>query len=114
MRPLRNHCPSSGKVLGNRSKMNPPLPNKDAFSRSNTLENLSELFPVKPVLMLLGTVLLLIGGYYLSLFAIHGFDPDFLQINKCVESGGQWNSKLRICEPLPGIYIPPEPVSLDY
>lgn len=113
MRPLRNHCPSSGKVLSD-SMMKPPVPNKDAFPRSNTLESLSELFPVKPVLMLLGTVLLLIGGYYLSLFAIHGFDPDFLQINKCVESGGQWNSKLRICEPLPGIYIPPEPVSLDY
>lgn len=113
MRSLRNHCPSSGKVLSD-LMMKPPEKNKDAFPRSNTLESLSELFPVKPVLMLLGTVLLLIGGYYLSLFAIHGFDSDFLQINKCVESGGRWNSKLRICEPLPGIYIPPEPVSLDY
>ena len=113
MRSLRNHCPSSGKVLSD-SMMKPPEPNKDAFPRSNTLESLSELFPLKPVLMLLGTVVLLIAGYYLSLFAIHGFDLDFLQINKCVESGGQWNSKLRICEPLPGTYIPPEPVSLDY
>ncbi|MEN9469923.1 MAG: hypothetical protein RL630_1656 [Verrucomicrobiota bacterium] len=94
--------------------INPPEKNKDAFPRSNILENLSELFPVKPVLMLIGTVVLLTIGYYFSLFAIHGFDPDFLQINKCVESGGQWNSKLRICEPLPGIYIPPEPASLDY
>ena len=92
----------------------PPERNKDTFPLSNTFENLSELFPLKPVLMLLGTVVFLIGGYYLSLFAIHGFDPDFLQINKCVESGGQWNSKLRICESLPGTYIPPEPASLDY
>ena len=85
-----------------------------ASGSSSEMRGPSELFPLKPVLMLLGTVVLLIAGYYLSLFAIHGFDPDFLQINKCVESGGRWNSKLRICEQLPGTYIPPEPVSLDY
>jgi hypothetical protein len=92
----------------------PPRKIDSAFPRSNILESLSELFPLKPVLMLLGTVVLLVAGYFFSLFAIHGFDPDFMQINKCVESGGRWNAKLRICEPLPGTYIPPEPVSLDY
>lgn len=54
--------------------------------------------PLKAIFMLLGTAILLVAGYYFSIYAIHGFDPDFLQINKCVESGGRWNSKERRCE----------------
>ena len=54
--------------------------------------------PLKAVIMLLGTAILIVFGYFFSLYAIHGFNPDFLQINKCVESGGRWNSKERRCE----------------
>ena len=102
------------KVLRNRPMNKPPGKLDDAFPRSNILEALGELLPFKAIVMLLGAAVLIVIGYFFSLYVIHGFDPDFLQINKCVESGGRWNAKLRICEPLPGTYIPPEPVSLDY
>lgn len=54
--------------------------------------------PPKAILMLVGTAILLVAGYFFSIYAIHGFNPDFLQINKCLESGGRWNSKDRRCE----------------
>jgi hypothetical protein len=47
------------------------------------LENLS-ILPPKAMLMLLATAVLLVGGYFFTLYAIHGFSPDFLEINKCV------------------------------
>jgi hypothetical protein len=77
--------------------------------RVGILDPLWELIPLKAVFTILGAAVLLVGGYFFSLYAIHGFDPDFLQINECVESGGRWNSKLRICEKLPGIYEAPPP-----
>ena len=101
-------------MLGNWFMNRPPKKIDDAFPRSNILEAVGELLPLKPVIMLLVTALVIVGGYYFSLFAIHGFDRDFLQINKCVESGGRWNHKLRVCEKIPGTYIPPEPERLDY
>lgn len=61
------------------------------------LENLS-ILPPKAIVMLLATAVLLVGGYFFTLYAIHGFSPDFLEINKCVESGGRWNHKSRSCE----------------
>ena len=61
------------------------------------LENLS-ILPPKAIVMLLATAVLLVGGYFFTLYAIHGFNPDFLEINKCVESGGRWNHKSRSCE----------------
>ena len=61
------------------------------------LENLS-ILPPKAIVMLLATAVLLVGGYFITLYAIHGFSPDFLEINKCVESGGRWNHKSRSCE----------------
>lgn len=54
--------------------------------------------PLKAIFMLLGTAILIVAGYYFSIYAIHGFDPDFLEINKCVESGGRWDKKERRCE----------------
>ena len=66
------------------------------MSFESILENLA--MPPKAILMLLGTALFLIVGYFFSLYAIHGFSPDFLEINKCVESGGRWNYKTRRCE----------------
>jgi len=56
--------------------------------------------PPKAIVMLLATAVLVVAGYFFSLYAIHGFSPDFLQINKCVESGGRWNHKARRCEPV--------------
>ena len=54
--------------------------------------------PLKAIIMLTGTAILIVCGYFFSLFAIHGFSPAFLQINKCVEAGGRWKSKERLCE----------------
>ena len=92
----------------------PPGRLADAFPRSNTLEALGGLLPLKAVLMVAGAALLIVGGYYFSLYAIHGFDADFLKINKCVESGGRWNHQLRVCEKIPGTYIPPQSDPIDY
>ncbi len=50
------------------------------------------------MLMLVATAILLIVGYFLSLYKLHVLSPDFLEINKCVESGGRWNYKSRHCE----------------
>lgn len=86
----------------------------DAFARSNMQEALWGLLPLKAVLMILGTAVAIVAGYYFSLFAIHGFDRDFLEINKCVESGGRWNHELRVCEKIPGTYIPSVPDRPDY
>lgn len=67
------------------------------MSLKSILDNLSFL-PPKAMLMLVSTAFLLVGGYFFTLYAIHGFSPDFLKINKCVESGGRWNYKTRSCE----------------
>ena len=67
------------------------------MSAKNILENLF-ILPPKAMLMLVATAVLLVGGYFFTLYAIHGFSPDFLKINKCVESGGRWDYKLRNCE----------------
>jgi hypothetical protein len=101
-------------MLRNRRMIKPPGKLDDAFPRSNILEALGELLPLKAVVLLLGTALLIVCGYYFSLFATHGFALDFLKINKCVESGGRWNADLRICEPLPGTYILQSPASSEY
>ena len=65
--------------------------------------------PLKAVGFLLLTGVLLLAAYYFSLFAIHGFSPDFLKINSCVESGGRWNAAERRCERVPDVYVPPDP-----
>jgi hypothetical protein len=31
-----------------------------------------------------------------------------------VEAGGRWDRQLRICQPLPGIYTPPNPNAPQY
>ena len=67
------------------------------MSPKNILENLF-ILPPKAMLMLVATAVLLVGGYFFTLYAIHGFSPDFLKINKCVESGGRWDYKSRNCE----------------
>jgi len=67
------------------------------MSLKSILENLS-ILPPKAMLMLVATAVLLVAGYFFTLYAIHGFSSDFLEINKCVESGGQWNYKTRRCE----------------
>lgn len=67
--------------------------------------------PLKAILILALTAALLAGGYYFTLWAIHGFNPDFLLINKCIESGGRWNYERRECERVPEVY---QPVSPDF
>ena len=36
--------------------------------------------------------------YFALLFVAHDFDPDFLSIDRCLDSGGRWNSEGRVCE----------------
>ena len=67
------------------------------MSLKSILDNLS-ILPPKAMLMLVAPAVLLVVGYFFTLYAIHGFSPDFLKINKCVESGGRWDYKSRNCE----------------
>jgi hypothetical protein len=92
----------------------PPRNHADPFGRSNAFEAIGALIPLKPLFTLLATGIILVAGYYFSLYALHGFDADFLAINKCVEAGGRWDRQLRICQPLPGIYTPPNPNAPQY
>jgi hypothetical protein len=63
--------------------------------------------PPKALIMIFSTVVVLTAAYFFTLFAIHGFSSDFLEINRCVESGGRWDAKNRRCEKIPEAYIPP-------
>jgi hypothetical protein len=36
--------------------------------------------------------------YLLALFVAHDFNPDFLAIDSCLDSGGRWNYTTRTCE----------------
>jgi hypothetical protein len=65
--------------------------------------------PLKALILVAVTAMVLVAGYYFSLWATHGFDRDFLAIHKCIESGGRWNHERRECESVPGIYLAPEP-----
>jgi hypothetical protein len=50
-------------------------------------------------LVILGAVLLLIPLLYFgALFVAHDFNPDFLAIDACLDSGGRWNYNTRVCE----------------
>lgn len=65
--------------------------------------------PLKAILILFITAAVLVTGYFFSLWAVHGFNPDFLLINKCIESGGRWNYERRECERGPEIFQPVQP-----
>jgi hypothetical protein len=67
--------------------------------------------PLKATLILAITTAVLAAGYFFTLWAIHGFNPDFLRINKCIESGGRWNYERRECESVPEVY---QPVGVGY
>lgn len=67
--------------------------------------------PLKAVFILAATAVVLTTAYFFSIWAIYGFDPDFLKINQCIESGGRWNADSRECEPIPEVY---QPVLEDY
>jgi hypothetical protein len=41
---------------------------------------------------------LLEGLYWGGLFAVHGGNPDFLDIDSCLDDGGVWNYETRRCE----------------
>lgn len=50
-------------------------------------------------LTIFGAVLLLISLLYLgTLFVAHDFNPDFLAIDSCLDSGGRWNHAMKTCE----------------
>lgn len=61
--------------------------------------------------MLTGAAILIVCGYFFSLYAIHGFSADFWEINKCVEAGGRWNTKERRCEQVYDLKSSPEGIS---
>jgi len=46
-------------------------------------------------------VLLICGLYFGGLFVAHGFNPDFLSIDSCLDRGGQWDDASRSCEGVP-------------
>jgi len=96
----------------------PQRPSEKGFNYSELTiwEKITIISPVPPkiVLLLLLTGVLLLAAYYFSLFAIHGFSPDFLKINRCLESGGRWNAVERRCEQVQDVYIPPDPAMQPY
>lgn len=48
---------------------------------------------------ILGAALLLTPLLYFgSLFVEYDFNPDFLAIDSCLDSGGRWNYTTRTCE----------------
>lgn len=63
--------------------------------------------PYKAIALILGTLAVVLGGYYFSLFVMYGFNPDFMEIHQCVEAGGRWDYKMRRCEMIPDTYQPP-------
>jgi len=65
--------------------------------------------PLKALFLIAGTAVCLIVGYYFSIYAACGFNPDFLAINACTESGGRWNYESRSCEKIPGTLLDPKP-----
>ena len=66
----------------------PPGKLDDAFPRSNILEALGELLPLKALVMILGAALPIVFGDSFSLYLILGFDQDFFKINKSREYRG--------------------------
>lgn len=49
-------------------------------------------------LALFGGFALLTVVYFGALFASYGFNPDFLDIDSCLDDGGIWNYQIRACE----------------
>ncbi len=100
------------------SNQNPKRPNDPGYNYSDLTfwEKVTIISPIplKTVGFLVLTGVLLLVAYYFSLFAIHGFSPDFLQINDCVESGGRWNAAEKRCERVPDVYVPPDPAMQVY
>ncbi len=45
-----------------------------------------------------GALVLVVALYFVLLFVLHDFNPDFLNVDRCLDSGGRWNYQLRLCE----------------
>jgi hypothetical protein len=47
---------------------------------------------------LFGCLALVIAVYLAALFIMQEGNPDFLNIDSCLDSGGKWNYRTRVCE----------------
>lgn len=54
-------------------------------------------FPIKLFLLVTTPVLILILGYFALLFVLNGFDPNFLEMDRCMDGGGCWDSVNEVC-----------------
>ncbi len=43
-------------------------------------------------------ILIIVGLYSLILYYSHGGNPDFIQIDSCLDQGGQWDYTKKMCE----------------
>jgi hypothetical protein len=50
------------------------------------------------VVAVFGGLALVTLGYYGVLFLVHGRNPDFLDIDSCLDAGGMWNYATKTCE----------------
>jgi hypothetical protein len=48
--------------------------------------------------LIVGSFALITFAYFGILFVLHGGNPDFLDIDSCLDSGGRWNYAKRTCE----------------
>ena len=53
------------------------------------------------VVSVVAGVLLVLGLYLGGLFVAHGFDPNFLAIDSCLDRGGRWDHASQGCEGVP-------------
>jgi hypothetical protein len=45
-----------------------------------------------------GALVLAVALYVGFLLVVHDFNPDFLEIDACLDDGGRWNDERRLCE----------------
>jgi hypothetical protein len=50
------------------------------------------------IVAIFGGIALLEVLYWGGLFVVHGGNPDFLDIDSCLDSGGMWNYAARTCD----------------
>lgn len=52
------------------------------------------------IILVLSLPLFLIAAYFFFLFWAHDYDPDFISIDGCMDSGGCWDYEAKMCRRL--------------
>ena len=58
--------------------------------------------PFKIIILSVGipiiALIIIILAYYLFLFVIYNFNPDFIKIDSCLDEGGTWDYEDKTCK----------------